>query len=158
MCVASVFFTCQRYLNSVTARGQSTLDATFAANNMRRLELLEPLRGMHGLPHALSESIGCVLHLFNDKTPLSERASFMRSNQQHAVKVAIRWDPKGPIGSIGKLFLDVCPAYDKVTFPTFKAAVRAIAEADVFNELASPMANSAIFLWMPWYGRGGRHR
>ena len=54
---------------------------------------------MHGLSPVLSESIECVLKLFADGTPLSDRAAFMR-NQQQAVTMALGGDtPPGVPGT-----------------------------------------------------------
>ena len=132
MFVTSLFITCQLYHSFVSARGQSALDAAFLISNEQRAVLLEPLRGMQGVPQQLAESIEAVLQLFDEKLPLSDRANFMWSNLQHAVKLAVRWDPAGPIGTFGKLFEGNCPSHREIKFPVFHAAVKAIVDVDLF--------------------------
>ena len=58
--------------------------------------------------------------------------------------MAMDWDPSGPIGSIGRLFHDVPPAFDGVSFDTFKIAANAVHVADLVLDLSSPLAKQAI--------------
>ena len=141
--VVSAFYVSAVYLSFVNARVCCTLKAAQGADNETRIILLEPLRGIKGLPDNVSDSIECALKLFDDKITLPDRAVFMWK-QTMAKRMAQHWDPTGVIGMIGKIIEEIFNPDANMSCSTFKRAAKAVAAADIVYELTNPLLKAAV--------------
>ena len=112
---------------------------------MRRLELLEQLKGMSAaLDPGMLATIQVATVVFNDAAPLEDRATFMLStSQQFAATVAAEWAPTTVLGAIGKLCLPVTPSFAGTSLENFKKACEAIHAAGLLAQLKSPRSQQA---------------
>ena len=103
------------HLSFVHHKAQRALTTAFEAEtNAQRLVILDPMRGLSGMPAELSGNIEMAAVLCDDSEPHC-LARFIYDNRPQATKMAAHWHPEGVIGAIGRL----C---DEVTYEVFAAA------------------------------------
>ena len=144
MFITSAFYETNCYLSFVKHRGLGALaKAHEAKDNATRFQILDPLRGIHGMPSGISDAIECALTLFDDGLTLGDRAYFMLGKGDQAIKMAVHWDATGPVGAAAKL-VSTTPDLAAVAYSQLEVAARAIIDEGMVQQLPSPLLKSAV--------------
>ena len=90
--VTAAFYISPCYLSFVSARADRALKkACEAATGADKCAILEPLRGLDGLPEGMSDTVECAINLFDETLTLPVVVRYMSANQPQAVKLALDW-------------------------------------------------------------------
>ena len=102
------------------------------------------MRGPQGMPQDLANSIEMACVLCSEAGSPGDIAEYIFANQPLAAKMAVHWHSASFVGAIGRLVQESLPGFDGVTYAVFAKAAAAIIEADIYKELANPLAKTCI--------------
>ena len=144
MFVTSAFYETTCYKSFVNHRGLRGLAKAHKANShVERIAILDPLRGIHGMPSGIADAIESALTIFDEGLPLGDRASFVLGKGAQAIKMAVHWDATGPVGAAAKL-VSATPDLAEVTYPQLEVAARAIIDGGIAQDLPSPLLKTTV--------------
>ena len=134
------------YNSFVHHKVEQALKAAFnAKTTTERLEILEPLRSVRGIPPGLSGNVLTAIQLCQGEGKPHCLARCVFENRPRATKMAAEWFGWSVVGIIARLCENVMPnSLENVVFDDFAKAAEAIMQAGLLEEEVNPLAKQAI--------------
>ena len=139
------FFNTPCYKSFIIHRVKNSLKAAQAAeSDLSRVEMLSVWKDAQGLPKGMEDAVKNALQMFDaTAVSLADRIAFMM--KQGIGRMAIDWDPRGPIGLAGTLCTEA-PNLCTPSLATFVTVCKAIAHGDLFESVQNPIMSHAVAL------------